>query len=78
MFVDSASGAVNSVLRSLLYDATNDDVVVYFHTVYGMVRTVVEYMQLITNLTVVQVLEGRTHAIDISIRIALSITLECS
>jgi hypothetical protein len=37
VFVDNASGAVNAVLRSLLIGATEEDVVIYFQTVYGMV-----------------------------------------
>lgn len=31
VFVDNASGAVNAVLRSLLFDATPNDVVVRAH-----------------------------------------------
>jgi hypothetical protein len=54
VFVDNASGAVNAVLRSLLFDATSSDVVIYFHTVYGMVRTVMQYLSKMTGVTVVQ------------------------
>ena len=54
VFVDNASGAVNAVLRSLLLGATAADVVVYFHTVYGMVRSVLQYLTAMNGVTVVQ------------------------
>jgi len=55
VLVDGASSAVNAVLRSLLRNSTSEDVVVYFHTAYHMVKSVLKYLQEMTGVTIVQV-----------------------